>query len=65
MTGISLYEQDSFTAGDIAALPSVSLGASTEDLPSSGAIFFAIEAETNQILKIGAAANLALTELCC
>ncbi len=60
MTDITLYEHVAFTTDNIAALPSVSLGTATEDLPTSAAIFFAIEAETNQILKIGGTANLAL-----
>jgi hypothetical protein len=59
MTDKNIYAQACLTAGDIAALPSISLNAATEDLPSCVAIFFAIEADTNQILKIGSTANLA------
>ncbi len=50
----------SLSAGDIASLPSISVNASTEGLPTSAAIFFAVEADTNQILKIGSTPNLAL-----
>lgn len=59
MTDLAVYGQTPLAASDITSLPSISLSEDRADLPTSAAVFFALDSDTNQILKIGSTENLA------